>query len=154
MSDATKAHGHGDAHAGHGAHGHGGADHVPHVSPLSLYMKTFGTLVVLTIITVGASRIDLGTSVNLAIALVIATIKASVVCAFFMHLWFDHKFHTVIFVSSVVFLGIFVSFTSFDMEFRGEMDRIEHARPDKVTDPFAAPTGMTPVPAPSAAPAK
>jgi cytochrome c oxidase subunit 4 len=139
-----------DAHA----HAHHGPDHVPHVSPLSVYMKTFGVLIVLTAITVGVSRIDLGTSTNLLIALVIATIKASTVSAFFMHLAHDHKFHTIIFVTSVVFLLIFVIFTMADTEWRGRADATEKQRPlvtMKTAEPFAKPTGLTTVPLPSAA---
>jgi len=125
-------------------------DHVPHVTPLSVYMKTFGTLVVLTIVTVAVSRVHLGSAVNLAVALIIATIKASVVAAMFMHLAFDHKFHTIIFISSVVFLGIFVAFTMFDTEARGEAERIEKSRPVDSKDPWAKPKTLTTVVMPAA----
>jgi cytochrome c oxidase subunit 4 len=148
MSDSSST-AHGDGH-------HHAPDHVPHVTPLPVYLKTFGTLVVLTIITVAVSRVHLGTAVNLAVALLIATVKATVVAAMFMHLAVDHKFHSVIFVSSVVFLGIFVAFTMFDTEARGKADAIERTRPHNSRDPFAKPTGMTTVAVPqvpAAAPA-
>ncbi len=136
-----------DAHA----HAHHGPDHVPHVSPLSLYLKTFATLMVLTGITVGASLVNLGTSVNLLIALLIATIKASIVAAFFMHLATDQRFNALIFASSIVFLIIFVSFTAFDTMARGMFDPAKRDRPAIMTDPFAAaPTASA---AASAAPA-
>jgi cytochrome c oxidase subunit 4 len=137
---------HADPHD-HGHHSHG-PDHVPHVTPLPIYLKTFATLVVLTVITVGASYINLGTSVNLALALIIATTKACVVAAFFMHLASDHKFHTAVFASSIVFLGIFVAFTMFDTSARGQFDAQKKNRPAQMTDPFAKATA-----APSAAPA-
>lgn len=140
MSDATP---HADSH-------HHAPDHVPHIMPLPVYLKTFGALIVLTGITVAVSRVHLGSAVNLAVALIIATIKASVVAAMFMHLAFDHKFHTVIFVSSIVFLGVFVSFTMFDTEARGEADQIEKRRPVDSKDPFAKPKGMTTVAVPAA----
>lgn len=139
------AHGH--------AHQHGGPDHVPHVTPLPVYFKTFGALMVLTIITVGASYVNLGTSVNLFIALFIATIKASVVAALFMHLWHDNKFHTVILVSSGVFLLIFIFFTSFDTTARGRnSEAIRSRRPLVVSDPWAVPTGTAVAPAAASAP--
>lgn len=126
-----------DAHAEHGhGHAHGGPDHVPHVSPLSLYLKTFGGLVVLTIITVGVSRIDLGTTTNLLIALFIATIKATIVGALFMHLLTDKRFHTVILLSSVVFLTIFITFTTFDTNSRGRAESIERERPRDSAKPW------------------
>lgn len=140
-----------DAHS-HG-HGHGGPDHVPHVSPLSLYLKTFATLMVLTVITVGVSYVNLGTTVNLLIAVVIATIKASIVAAFFMHLASDHKFHTIIFVSALVFLGVFVTFTMFDTEWRGRAESVERDRPKLSTDPWAVPTATANAAAGAAAPA-
>lgn len=128
-----------DAHS----HAHAGPDHVPHVSPLSLYLKTFGALMVLTVITVGASYIDLGTSVNLAVAIIIATIKATVVATFFMHLITDSKFHAIALVSSVVFLAIFVGFTMLDTTARGQYESARRGRPAVMTDPFAAPSAAT-----------
>ena len=128
---------HAAGHA-HGAagHAHGGPDHVPHVSPLSLYLKTFGALMLLTIITVGVSRIHLGTTTNLVIAMFIATIKATVVAALFMHLLTDKRFHTVILLSSLVFLAIFISFTMFDTNSRGRAEAIEHERPHDSAKPW------------------
>lgn len=136
------------------AHQHGGPDHVPHVTPLPVYFKTFGALMVLTIITVGASYVNLGTSVNLGIALLIATIKASVVAALFMHLWHDNKFHTVILVSSGVFLLIFIFFTSFDTTARGRnSEAIRGNRAKIVADPWAIPTSSAAAAPATAAPA-
>lgn len=141
---------HAETTADHDAHHHG-PDHVPHVSPLSLYLKTFGTLMVLTVITVGASYVNLGVTVNLIIALIIATIKATVVAAFFMHLAYDHKFHTIVFASSLVFLLIFVSFTMFDTSARGQFDPVKRNRPALMTDPFPTATVAPAAAAPAAA---
>jgi cytochrome c oxidase subunit 4 len=116
------------------AHGHGG-EHVPHVLPLSTYLATWGTLVVLTAVTVGASYVDLG-ALNLFLALAIATTKALVVSLIFMHLWFDHKFHSLIFGSALVFLAIFIGFTMFDTNARGQAEEVEAMRPAKVAEPF------------------
>ncbi len=134
-----------DAHADHASHEHGGPDHVPHVSPLSVYMKTFATLMVLTVITVGVSYVNLGTTANLIIAVIIATIKATIVAAFFMHLAHDNKFHTIIFASGLVFLAVFVTFTMFDTSWRGKAESVEHDRPKNSMDPWAAPTTITTV---------
>lgn len=120
----------------HAAHGHGHApDHVPHVTPLWIYLATWGTLVVLTAITVAVSYLNFG-GWNLIIALLVATIKATVVAAMFMHLLHDHKFHTLILISGGLFLIIFVSFTMFDTEYRGRGDRVEGDRPADITRPF------------------
>jgi cytochrome c oxidase subunit 4 len=50
------------------------------------YLAVFGTLLVLTLVTVGASYLDLATGPTIALGLVIATVKAGLVAAFFMHL--------------------------------------------------------------------
>ncbi len=139
---------------------HASPDHIPHVTPLPIYMKTFGTLMVLTVITVGASYVNLGTTVNLIIAVIIATIKASVVGAFFMHLATDSRFNLVVFASSVVFLGIFVGFTMLDTSARGMHEPKRRERVPVVTaadgktksfDPWHQATPVTSVTAAPAA---
>lgn len=133
MSAASHAH---DDHAEH-AHGAHGKDHVPHVLPLGVYLGTFATLLFLTAITVGASYVNFG-AWNLIIAMVIATVKAATVALIFMHLWFDHKFHSVIMGSSVLFLTIFITFTMLDTENRGRAEAIEGEKPADIANPFKA----------------
>jgi len=68
--------------SGHDDHS---AEHVR--KHLKFYFGVFGALLILTFVTVGASYINFGTSAaNIAVALFIATIKAALVAAFFMHL--------------------------------------------------------------------
>lgn len=120
------------------AHSHGShaaPDHIPHVTPLWVYLATWGTLVFLTAITVGVSYVNFG-GANLVIALVIASIKAAVVAALFMHLLHDQRYHTLILLSGGLFLLIFVAFTMFDTEFRGRAEKIEAERPADITRPF------------------
>ena len=50
------------------------------------YLMVFGTLLVLTLITVGVSYLDLPEVETVVVALVIATTKAALVAMFFMHL--------------------------------------------------------------------
>lgn len=50
------------------------------------YMAVFATLLVGTGLTVFASTVDMGTTTNILVAVGIATIKASLVAAIFMHL--------------------------------------------------------------------
>src|SRR5262249_59384331 len=115
-------------------HAHGG-DHVPHVLPISAYLATWIVLLVLTILTVIASYYNFGAG-NFIIAILIATTKACVVAAMFMHLRYDRKFHAIIFSFSLIFLGIFIMFTMYDTETRGKTDAVEHDRPVEVTAPF------------------
>jgi cytochrome c oxidase subunit 4 len=143
------------SHAEHD-HGHGDdGEHHPHVLPMSTYLATWGTLLVLTVITVLASYADLGHTGNLIVALLIATIKASVVALIFMHLKWDHKFHGIIFFSSLIFLAVFIGITMSDTQFRGELDGMENQRPVDIKDPFGAgqQTGDFALPKPAATPA-
>lgn len=73
------------------------------------YFFVLLALLCLTFITVGASYIQFGSGlVNVVIALTIATIKASLVALFFMHLLHDKPMNAIILVGSFVFLGIFL----------------------------------------------
>jgi cytochrome c oxidase subunit 4 len=120
---------------GHG-HGHGaGGDHVPHILPFKVYAATGAALFVLTAITVWVSYFDFG-ELNLIIAIAVATVKATIVSAIFMHLWWDHKFHSIIFASSLIFLGIFIWFTMYDTNHRGQNDVMQAERPASVQQPF------------------
>jgi cytochrome c oxidase subunit IV len=138
--EGTAEHHHG--HAEHPpSHGHpsGSGDHVPHVLDLKVYLATFGALLVLTAITVGASYVDFG-SANILIALLIATIKAATVALMFMHLKYDHRFHAIIFSFSLIFLAIFIAFTMYDTETRGRADAVQADRSQNVKAPFKGTT--------------
>ena len=85
-----------------------------HVLPLRVLVGTWAVLMVLTVLTVTVTSIDLGANLNLLVAMVIATIKATLVCLYFMHLRYDKLFHTVVFVSAILLALLFVSFTLMD----------------------------------------
>lgn len=110
--------------------------HVPHILPLSTYLKTWGALLVLTVVTVAVSYVDFG-SFNLLIALVVATAKASIVALVFMHLWFDNKFHSIILGVGLMFVAIFIGITLADTQTRGMNEAAGYKRPADVTNPFA-----------------
>jgi cytochrome c oxidase subunit 4 len=101
-------------------HADDGLVHV-HVHPASTYVKIFLALVFLTLVTVGLSRIHLG-DWNFFIAVVVATIKASLVAMFFMHLKDDNRFNVMIFVGSLLFMGVFFVYTMNDTQHRGQWD--------------------------------
>jgi cytochrome c oxidase subunit 4 len=125
------------AHAGHGAgggavlhghdDGHGGEDHGDgdtgavhvHIASSRFYLGIFSALIVLTVLTVRVSYYDFGQA-NIIIALLIATLKASLVAAFFMHLRHDKLFNTVAFLAAFLFLAIFILLTYDDMGTRAK----------------------------------
>ena len=45
---------------------------------------------------------------NIILALAIATVKATLVCAIFMHLWWDKPVNTLVLLFSVVLLALFL----------------------------------------------
>jgi len=78
-----------------------------HISPVSLYNKIIGTLFVLTALTY---------------AMVVATVKAGLVVAYFMHLKYDEKYHLFVFLGTIIFVGIFFGFIMFDMDARSRLN--------------------------------
>ena len=70
-----------------------------HVVPVPLLVGVWATLIFLTVVTVAATKVDLG-SLNLLVAMFIAAVKATLVCLYFMHLRWDRPFHTIVFVSA------------------------------------------------------
>lgn len=96
------------------AHEHHDENDISHVAAAKVLLATGGSLLVLTLVTVLATKIDFGANINLAVAMVIAVTKATLVILFFMHLRYDKLFHTVIFVSAVLAASLFVGFTLMD----------------------------------------
>lgn len=89
----------------------------PHITPLWVYFTVAGGLLALTIITVYSSQVDLG-AWNVVVALSIAASKAILVALFFMHLFYDNKIYSIVFVSGILFLAIFIILTMLDTETR------------------------------------
>jgi cytochrome c oxidase subunit 4 len=82
----------------------------PHVhGGPKLYALVLAALLILTAITVAASRINFGSNMtNVIIAIGIASVKGSLVALFFMHLRWDKPMNAIIFCSSLFFLGLFL----------------------------------------------
>jgi cytochrome c oxidase subunit 4 len=99
-----------------------GADEVhAHVGSYKLYIAVFMALLFFTLLTVGVASIHLGKA-NLAVAVIIASIKAALVCTFFMHLKDDNKFNSLILVAAVTFIGVFFALTLNDVAYREKLD--------------------------------
>ena len=63
----------------------------PHKPDIKLYLMIFGALLVLTVVTVLVSYWHLPIHAAVAVGMAIATLKASLVAAFFMHLKGERK---------------------------------------------------------------
>jgi cytochrome c oxidase subunit IV len=84
------------AHADHAAHA---ADIDKHVR---IYISVFVTLMVLTIVTVAISYLHLPLFWAVSLALLVATVKGSLVACYFMHLISEKKLIYVVLVITVV----------------------------------------------------
>jgi len=110
-----------------------------HVASVKSLLATGGSLLVLTLVTVLATRIDFGANINLALAMAIAVFKATLVVLFFMHLRYDRLFHSVVFAGALLAAALFVGFTLMDSN---QYQQTNIWNPDA---PPAAPIGPRPV---------
>lgn len=84
--------------------GHSKEDIKKHVK---IYVGIFIALLIGTIVTVLAAYVDLGHKMNIALALVIASIKAFLVAGFFMHLTSEKRtIYTILACTVVFFIGL------------------------------------------------
>lgn len=90
-----------------------------HIVPLKTNLKTLAVLIFLTVATVvTAKTLHLGRSGNLILAMAIATVKASIVFGWFMHLKYDGMMNRVIAICGVGFLFLFFIFSYIDLFYR------------------------------------
>jgi len=92
-----------------------------HITPLRTYLIIAATLLFLSAVTVWVSYFDFG-PFNIIIAMGVASLKATLVALFFMHLLWDDKKNMTIFVMSLMFLAIFIVITLLDTDFRGKVN--------------------------------
>jgi cytochrome c oxidase subunit 4 len=82
------------------------------VSP-RVYVIVFLLLLILTGLTVLASGVDLG-PFNTAVALSIATLKASLVALFFMHVKYSSRLTQLFVAAGFIWLGVLIFITMTD----------------------------------------
>ena len=84
------------------------------------YVNVLAALAVGTALTVGASRIDLGHWGNILLGLLIATIKASLVVMFFMHLKYEQRWWAGIVLFPVLLVLIIIGSNLADTGLNGK----------------------------------
>ena len=102
---------------------HDHAEH--HVTPLKVYFGVYFALLFLTIVTVGVSYLGLPPSLSIIVAMAVASVKAFLVSAWFMHLAHDTKFNVLFFISSLFFIGAFFVFTINDLASRDRVMKVQ-----------------------------
>lgn len=81
---------------------------VGHIVPARVLIGVWLALVVLTAVTVSVTWVDLGGALNLWVAMGIATIKATLVLLYFMHLRYDHPVNAIFFIFALFFVALFI----------------------------------------------
>ncbi len=113
---STHSKGHGAHHDDHDALG-------AHVSSLRLLVGILVALLALTALTVYTAKSwQLGILGNASLAIFIATVKCTIVCMYFMHLKHDNSLFTVILVTCVSGVVIFLTFSMLDLGTRAFID--------------------------------
>lgn len=87
-----------------------------HIIPVSVYMKVFGALMVLLVVTVLAAMEDFSVRfnwgpANIVIAMAIAIVKAVLVILFFMHIRYSSRLTQFFSIVAFLFLAIMFFFT-------------------------------------------
>ena len=96
-------------------HEHGAVDHIV---PVKVLVGTCAALLFLTAITVWVAELDFNIlnipSMNLGLALAVASLKVFIVTMIFMHLRWDRSFIGFIFVVSCLLVFLFIGFALMD----------------------------------------
>jgi cytochrome c oxidase subunit IV len=110
------------AHTAHATGAHGDHDIQAHVRT---YYKVFGALMVLTVVTVGVSYLQMPVLAAVIVALTIASFKAALVAAVFMHLKGERQIiYWTLYLTAVFFVLLFA------LPMWTEGDHIIGTRPD------------------------
>jgi cytochrome c oxidase subunit 4 len=88
-------------------------EHHVHAVPPRILIGVYLLLVVLTVVTVAAAKVDLGQA-NIWVALGIAVIKSSFVALYFMHLRWDSPFNGVALIAAFFFVSLFIGLAMLD----------------------------------------
>ncbi len=133
-------------------HAHSASDeHVGHRVPLWVLAATLAALLALTVLTVSVTAWNFGRAVNLWIAMIIATVKATLVALYFMHVRYDKPIVGLILVGSLAFVALFIGLTLMDaVEYQTYLADFRDSPPPGYSPPEMP--GERPAPAPPATP--
>ena len=92
-----------------------------HISTDKTLLGVAAGLLVLTILTVAVHFIHIPSPWSIIVAMGIAIFKATLVALFFMNLYWDDQFNTMLLISSIAFFILLVGFTLLDTLFRSNI---------------------------------
>ncbi|MEO9885979.1 MAG: cytochrome C oxidase subunit IV family protein [Balneola sp.] len=96
-------------------------NHEHHVSSAGQLWAIGIALTILTILTVGLSYVEIPAPFDVITALTIAFGKAFLVAAFFMNLYWDTKFNSMLLIGAFVFFFLMVGVTLLDTLYRNDV---------------------------------
>ncbi len=94
------------------------SEHAHHISTDKTLLGVAGGLFILTILTVAVHYLQLPDPWSILVAMGIAIFKATLVAMFFMNLYWDKRFNTMLLFASLAFFGLLVGLTLLDTLFR------------------------------------
>lgn len=114
--------------------------------PVKIYIGVFAGLLFLTFITVWIAGFNFG-PFNMAVAMLVAVTKASLVVLYFMNLKHDHdRLNGVIFLMGLFFLVVFIAPTMWDAFTRDAVDPTRNT-PAELASPASGAAEQQPHPA-------
>lgn len=91
-----------------------------HISSAKFLWGVGIALLILTIITVGVAFIEIPSPWNIVVAIGIAVVKASIVAAFFMNLYWDSRFNLLLLLVGILFFILLIGITLMDTLYRAD----------------------------------
>lgn len=89
-----------------------------HISTDKTLLGIAGALFILTLLTAGVHYLELPQPWSIIAAMTIAIAKGSLVALFFMGLYWDRRFNSMLLISSLAFFALLVGYTLLDNLFR------------------------------------
>jgi cytochrome c oxidase subunit IV len=115
-----------------------------HIVPVKTYLAIFGALMVGTALTVIVAKFNFG-PLNTVIAMTVASIKATLVILFFMHVYYSSKLTKVVIGAGLFWFAILMVLTLTDYRVRRDwhinLGSLEKPVATTTTAPAAAPHG-------------
>ena len=109
------------------AHSHQHSHEEAH-SHAKQYAIVFGILIFMTVITVAAAQVDFG-SMNLVIAMLIASVKAGFVALIFMHLKYENPLTWLYALFPIVLLFLLIGLVFLDESYRTTPEGVREKTP-------------------------
>jgi len=95
--------------------------HEHHISSTATLWQVAIALFILTFLTVAVTYVYIPEPLNLVVAIGIAVLKAGLVAAFFMNLYWDVKFNTMLLLAGVAFFVLMFGITLLDTLYRNDV---------------------------------